>query len=58
MHSSYSRPLGGASVPPSLYRTRRAFMVLENVCVTEEAAASLRVFRSEYTSQYGSRWLE
>ncbi|KAL5356229.1 hypothetical protein BJX96DRAFT_162305 [Aspergillus floccosus] len=58
MLSSYSRPLGDASSKPSFYRTKRAFMVLENECVTDEAAASLCEFRDEYIRHYGDRWME
>ncbi|GAB1214990.1 hypothetical protein ATERTT37_004172 [Aspergillus terreus] len=58
MLSSYSRPLGDTSSKPSLYRTKRAFMVLENECVTDEAAASLCEFRDEYIRHYGDRWME
>jgi hypothetical protein len=39
------------------YRVKRAFMVLENVCVTEEASASLREFRDEYIAIHGDRWM-
>ncbi|PWY69845.1 hypothetical protein BO94DRAFT_628416 [Aspergillus sclerotioniger CBS 115572] len=47
MLSSYSRPLGGSDGDSEKYRIKRAFMVLENVCVTDEASASLRQFRDE-----------
>ena len=59
MISSYSRPLGSAeqkNLPD--YRTKRAFMVLENACVTDEASRSLRKFQDEYVSIYGDRWME
>lgn len=58
MISSYSRPLGSAeqnNLPD--YRTKRAFMVLENACVTDEASRSLRKFQDEYVSIHGDRWM-
>ncbi|PYI12074.1 hypothetical protein BO78DRAFT_66706 [Aspergillus sclerotiicarbonarius CBS 121057] len=57
MLSSYSRPLGGSDGDLENYRIKRAFMVLENVCVTDEASASLREFRDEYVRLYGDRWM-
>ncbi|GIK07879.1 hypothetical protein Aspvir_003549 [Aspergillus viridinutans] len=57
MLSSYSRPLGQADTNLANYRVKRAFMVLENVCVTEEASASLREFRDEYIAIHGDRWM-
>ncbi|RAK98002.1 uncharacterized protein BO80DRAFT_427683 [Aspergillus ibericus CBS 121593] len=58
MLSSYSRPLGGSDGDLANYRVKRAFMVLENVCVTDEAGASLRAFRDEYVRLYGDRWMD
>lgn len=55
MLSSYSRPLGGSDGGLASYRVKRAFMVLENVCVTEEANESLRRFREKYLREYGTR---
>jgi hypothetical protein len=57
MLSSYSRPLGHPDANLANYRVKRAFMVLENVCVTEEASASLREFRDEYIAIHGDRWM-
>ncbi|KAF4207909.1 hypothetical protein CNMCM8927_001799 [Aspergillus lentulus] len=57
MLSSYSRPLGQPDADLANYRVKRAFMVLENVCVTEEASASLREFRDEYIAIHGDRWM-
>lgn len=55
MLSSYSFPAKDDADRPG-YRVRRAFMVLENVCVTEEASWSFRRFRDEYVARYG-RWI-
>ncbi|RHZ60591.1 uncharacterized protein CDV56_108198 [Aspergillus thermomutatus] len=57
MLSSYSRPLAQPDANLANYRVKRAFMVLENVCVTEEATASLREFRDEYVAIHGDRWM-
>lgn len=57
MLSSYSRPLGCSDIDLSNYRIKRAFMVLENVCLTEEASASLRAFREDYVRVHGDRWM-
>jgi hypothetical protein len=57
MLSSYSRPLSHPDANLANYRVKRAFMVLENVCVTEEASASLREFRDEYIAIHGDRWM-
>lgn len=57
MISSYSRPLGSAERLLPDYRTKRAFMVLENACVTDEANQSLREFQDEYISIHGDRWM-
>lgn len=57
MISSYSRPLGSAERLLPDYRTKRAFMVLENACVTDEANKSLREFQDEYIAIYGDRWM-
>ncbi|GIC94785.1 uncharacterized protein Aud_002114 [Aspergillus udagawae] len=57
MLSSYSRPLAQPDANLANYRVKRAFMVLENVCVTEEASASLREFRDEYIAIHGDRWM-
>lgn len=57
MLSSYSRPLGRSDADLSNYRIKRAFMVLENVCTTEEASASLRIFREEYIRFHGDCWM-
>lgn len=57
MISSYSRPLGSAERLLPDYRTKRAFMVLENACVTDEANKSLREFQDEYISIHGDRWM-
>lgn len=58
MLPSYSRPLGCAEKNVGNYRTKRAFMVLENACVTEEASQSLQVFRDEYIAVKGDRWMD
>ncbi|KAB8070061.1 hypothetical protein BDV29DRAFT_160846 [Aspergillus leporis] len=47
MLSSYSRPLGHADSDEEGYRIKRAFMVLENVCLNDEASLSLRKFRND-----------
>ncbi|KAE8350695.1 hypothetical protein BDV28DRAFT_162791 [Aspergillus coremiiformis] len=57
MLSSYSRPLGHPESNDTGYRVKRAFMVLENVCMNDEASASLRKFRNEYVDKFGDRWL-
>ncbi|PLB50560.1 hypothetical protein P170DRAFT_148225 [Aspergillus steynii IBT 23096] len=57
MLSSYSRPLGRSDADLSDYRTKRAFMVLENVCTTDQASASLRAFREEYVRFHGDCWM-
>ncbi|RJE27397.1 hypothetical protein PHISCL_00273 [Aspergillus sclerotialis] len=57
MLSSYSRPLVQRDLDTANYRVKRAFMVLENVCLTEEATSSLRRFREEYISRFGGRWI-
>lgn len=57
MLSSYSRPLAHGDSDLANYRIKRAFMVLENVCVSEEASLSLRRFREQYIAQYGGRWI-
>lgn len=57
MLSSYSRPLAHSHADQANYRIKRAFMVLENVCVTDEASASLREFRDEYIQKYGDQWM-
>lgn len=57
MISSYSRPLGSTEQNLPDYRIKRAFMVLENACVTDEASRSLRDFQSEYVSIHGDRWM-
>ncbi|KAE8159749.1 hypothetical protein BDV40DRAFT_314457 [Aspergillus tamarii] len=57
MLSSYSRPLGHPDSNESGYRIKRAFMVLENVCMNDEASASLRKFRYEYISKFGDGWM-
>lgn len=58
MPSSYSRPFqhspGGDLAG---YRVKRAFMVLENVCATDEASASLREFRDGYIRRFGDSWM-
>ncbi|KAE8146072.1 hypothetical protein BDV25DRAFT_144040 [Aspergillus avenaceus] len=56
MLSSYSRPLGHLDSNEADYRIKRAFMVLENVCMNEEASASLQQFRHAYVSKFGDRW--
>ncbi|KAL4902842.1 hypothetical protein BDW74DRAFT_58509 [Aspergillus multicolor] len=58
MPSSYSRPFQGSDDGDmAVYRVKRAFMVLENHCTTEEAAASLRAFREAYIQRCGDRWM-
>lgn len=57
MLSSYSRPDGSAERNLANYRVKRAFMVLENACLTEEASRSLRAFQSEYIGVKGDRWM-
>ncbi|KAB8258877.1 hypothetical protein BDV32DRAFT_159761 [Aspergillus pseudonomiae] len=57
MLSSYSRPLGHPDSNEAGYRTKRAFMVLENVCMNDEASASLRKFRYEYIGKFGDGWM-
>ncbi|KAF7116538.1 hypothetical protein CNMCM5793_005019 [Aspergillus hiratsukae] len=57
MLSSYSRPLAQPDANLANYRVKRAFMVLENVCVTEEASTSLREFRDQYIAIHGDRWM-
>lgn len=57
MPSSYSRPMGSPDIDLSNYRIKRAFMVLENACTTEEASASLRAFREQYVKVYGDSWM-
>lgn len=56
MLSIYSHRLADCVDGPS-YRAKRAFRVLENVCMTEEASVSLRRFREEYARRFGGRWL-
>ncbi|RAL13670.1 uncharacterized protein BO97DRAFT_449743 [Aspergillus homomorphus CBS 101889] len=58
MLSSYSRPLGDSEGDLPNYRIKRAFMVLENVCVTDKASDSLRRFREEYVARHGDRWMD
>ncbi|KAL4932289.1 uncharacterized protein BDV17DRAFT_254036 [Aspergillus undulatus] len=59
MPSSYSRPFQGSNDGDLAgYRVKRAFMVLENLCVTEEASASLRGFRDAYSRRFGDRWMD
>ncbi|KAL4869355.1 hypothetical protein BDV12DRAFT_196407 [Aspergillus spectabilis] len=58
MPSSFSRPFQGSDDGDMAgYRVKRAFMVLENLCVTEEASASLRKFRDAYIRRFGDRWI-
>lgn len=57
MLSSYSRPLGGADWNLPNYRIKRAFMVLENACVTDEAGRSLKDFQEEYVAIHGAGWM-
>lgn len=57
MSSSYSRPLGSTEKNMPNSRIKRAFMVLENACLTEEASKSLRVFQNEYVAIHGNRWI-
>ncbi|KAE8387637.1 hypothetical protein BDV23DRAFT_195674 [Aspergillus alliaceus] len=57
MLSSYSRPLGHTDSNEAGYRIKRAFMVLENVCINDEASASLLKFRNEYIDKFGDRWM-
>ncbi|KAK2739275.1 hypothetical protein FQN57_006610 [Myotisia sp. PD_48] len=40
------------------YHTKRAFMVLERVCITDEAIGSLTEFREAYSRRFGSKFLE
>lgn len=59
MPSSYSRPFQRSHDGDLAgYRVKRAFMVLENVCATEEASASLRGFRDEYICRFGDSWMD
>ncbi|KAL4787556.1 hypothetical protein BJX76DRAFT_299887 [Aspergillus varians] len=56
--SSYSRPFKGSDDGDLAgYRIKRAFMVLENFCVTEEASASLQEFREGYICRFGDWWM-
>ncbi|KAI9373955.1 hypothetical protein BJX61DRAFT_541215 [Aspergillus egyptiacus] len=56
--SSYSRPFQGSDdADLSGYRVKRAFMVLENLCATEEASESLHDFREAYIERFGDRWM-
>ncbi|OGM40646.1 hypothetical protein ABOM_010455 [Aspergillus bombycis] len=57
MLSSYSRPLGHPDSNEAGYRIKRAFMVLENVCMNDEASASLQKFRYEYIGKFGDGWM-
>ena len=57
MSSSYSRPLGSTEKNMPNYRIKRAFMILENACLTEEAIKSLQDFRNEYVAIHGNRWM-
>ncbi|KAL4976554.1 hypothetical protein BDW66DRAFT_50409 [Aspergillus desertorum] len=58
MPSSYSRPFQGSDDGDmAAYRVKRAFMVLENRCVSEEASASLREFREAYIRRCGDQWM-
>ncbi|KAL4994781.1 hypothetical protein BDV10DRAFT_188663 [Aspergillus recurvatus] len=58
MPSSYSRPFQGSDDGDmAAYRVKRAFMVLENRCVSEEASASLREFREAYIRRCGGQWM-
>lgn len=57
MLSSYSRPLGHPDSNEAGYRIKRAFMVLENVCMNDEASGSLRKFRCEYINKFGDGWM-
>jgi hypothetical protein len=58
MPSSYSRPFQGSDDGDmAAYRVKRAFMVLENRCVSEEASASLRDFREAYIRRFGDQWM-
>lgn len=57
MVSGYFRPTGTqGETEMANHRVKRAFRVLENVCVTEEASTSLRRFREEYVSRFGGRF--
>lgn len=56
MISSFSRPLGSAE-RLSDYRIKRAFMVLENACVSYAATQSFQAFKNEYILMYGDRWM-
>ncbi|KAL3460536.1 hypothetical protein BJX64DRAFT_290186 [Aspergillus heterothallicus] len=56
--SSFSRPFQGSDDGDlAAYRVKRAFMVLENMCATEEAGESLREFREGYIRRFGDRWM-
>lgn len=58
MPSSYSRPFQGSDDGDmAAYRVKRAFMVLENRCVSEEASASLQDFREAYIRRFGDQWM-
>lgn len=57
MRSKFSGPRSYSAMDSSKYRIKRAFMVLERACLTDEAKQSFRVFRDEYVSQYGYRWM-
>lgn len=57
MLGAFSRPVAQGRLDAENSRVKRAFIVLENVCVTEEAAMSLRRFREVYVAQYGDRWM-
>ncbi|KAL4956215.1 hypothetical protein BDW69DRAFT_93724 [Aspergillus filifer] len=59
MPSAYCRPLQGSNDGDSAaYRVKRAFMVLENLCVTDVASESLRGFRDAYSRRFGNRWMD
>ncbi|KAF7589114.1 hypothetical protein BBP40_004749 [Aspergillus hancockii] len=58
MLSSYSRPLGSSDSGEEGYRIKRAFMVLENVCMNDDASVSLRKFRNEYIGKFGDWWMK
>ncbi|KKK23438.1 hypothetical protein AOCH_002582 [Aspergillus ochraceoroseus] len=57
MPSSFTRPFQRADGDRAAYRVKRAFMVLENMCATEEASTSLRDFRTSYIRRFGDRWM-
>ena len=57
MSSIYSHPLGSTEKNLPNYRNKRAFMVLEKACMTEEAAKSLQDFQNEYIAIHGNRWM-